>query len=248
MEEALFLTNFASEVVVVHRRDELRASKIMQQRAFDNDKVHFAWNSVVTEILGSRDGGVTGVMLEDTESGDVREYPTGGVFIAIGHQPNTAIFEGKLDMDEVGYIRTVPGTTRTSVEGVCAGIGWLSVDMTSATSVSSSPVNNRDRYREPTYRLSRSTTKIESVPSDISPRARRSETTFSIPSLSMVRSPLWETRSLMKRCSLSSQKRCVCRFGRNRRRVLRCEWETLFPVIGRLPVTWHTLDMTKSLI
>ena len=120
MEEAIFLTKFASKVTVAHRREELRASKIMQQRAFDNPKIHFEWNSVVTEILGSTDGGVTGVRLEDTRTGETREYPTNGVFIAIGHQPNTTIFKDKLEMDDVGYIQTVPGTARTSVEGVWA--------------------------------------------------------------------------------------------------------------------------------
>ena len=120
IEEAIFLTKFATKVTVVHRRDELRASKIMQQRAFDNPKIHFEWNSVVTEILGTKENGVTGVRLEDTQNGEQRDYPTDGVFIAIGHQPNTAIVAGKLDMDEVGYIRTVPGTARTSVEGVWA--------------------------------------------------------------------------------------------------------------------------------
>ena len=120
MEEATFLTKFASKVTVVHRRDELRASKIMQQRAIDNPKVEFAWNSVVVEILGTREGGVTGVVLQDTLSGERRELATQGVFMAIGHKPNTAVFEGKLDMDDVGYIRTVPGSTRTSVAGVWA--------------------------------------------------------------------------------------------------------------------------------
>jgi len=120
IEEATFLTKFASKVTVVHRRDELRASKIMQQRAFDNPKIFFEWNSVVTEVLGTREGGVTGVGLKDTVSGVEREYATDGVFMAIGHRPNTAIFAGKLDLDEVGYIQTVPGTTRTSVDGVWA--------------------------------------------------------------------------------------------------------------------------------
>ncbi len=120
MEEAIFLTKFASKVTVVHRRDELRASKIMQQRAMENDKIHFEWNAEVTEILGSTDGGVTGVRLKDTLSGEERDFPTNGVFMAIGHQPNTGIFAGKLEMDDVGYIKTVPGTARTSVEGVWA--------------------------------------------------------------------------------------------------------------------------------
>jgi len=120
IEEAVFLTKFATKVTVVHRRDELRASKIMQQRAFDNPKIHFEWNSVVTEILGTKENGVTGVRLEDTKSGEQRDYHADGVFVAIGHQPNTSIVSGKVDMDEVGYIRTVPGTARTSVEGVWA--------------------------------------------------------------------------------------------------------------------------------
>ncbi len=120
IEEAVFLTKFATKVSVVHRRDELRASKIMQQRAFDNPKIHFEWNSTVSEILGTTDGGVTGVRLKDTVSGEERELPTDGVFMAIGHRPNTEIFAGKLDLDEVGYIKTVPGTTRTSAEGVWA--------------------------------------------------------------------------------------------------------------------------------
>ena len=120
IEEAVFLTKFATKVTVVHRRDELRASKIMQQRAFDNPKIHFEWNSVVTEILGTKENGVTGVRLKDTKSSEQRDYHADGVFVAIGHQPNTAIVAGKVDMDEVGYIRTVPGTARTSVEGVWA--------------------------------------------------------------------------------------------------------------------------------
>ena len=120
MEEATFLTKFAAKVTVIHRRDELRASKIMQQRAFDNPKVDFLWNRVVTEVVGTRDGGVTGLRLADTRTGKTDELPVQGLFIAIGHQPNTSLFEGKLEMDEHGYITTVPGTTRTSVEGVWA--------------------------------------------------------------------------------------------------------------------------------
>ena len=120
IEEALFLTKFASKVTVVHRRNELRASKIMQNRAFENEKIHFEWFSIVKDILGSKERGVTAVRLEDTRNGEQREYPTDGVFIAIGHRPNTDIMAGKLDMDGVGYIKTVPGTARTSVEGVWA--------------------------------------------------------------------------------------------------------------------------------
>ncbi len=120
MEEALFLTKFATKVTVVHRRDQLRASKIMQERAFANPKIEFAWNSVVEEILGTPETGVTAVRLKDTVTGETRELKTDGVFIAIGHRPNTDIFKGQLKMDENGYILTEPGTTRTSVEGVWA--------------------------------------------------------------------------------------------------------------------------------
>jgi len=120
MEEAVFLSKFATKVTVIHRRDELRASKIMQQRAMDNPRVEFAWNSVITEIIGSQDGGVSGVRLQDTKTGEVRVFPTQGVFMAIGHRPNTDVFAGSIDMDESGYITTVPGTAKTSVEGVWA--------------------------------------------------------------------------------------------------------------------------------
>jgi thioredoxin reductase (NADPH) len=120
MEEALFLTKFATKVTVIHRRDQLRASKIMQQRALDNPKIEFAWNSVVTEVQGTRDEGVTGVLLSDTVTGEQRELATNGLFIAIGHRPNTDVFRDKLEMDELGYLRTLPGTARTSVEGVWA--------------------------------------------------------------------------------------------------------------------------------
>jgi thioredoxin reductase (NADPH) len=120
LEEATFLTKFATKVTVVHRRDELRASKIMQERAFSNPKVEFAWNSVVDEVLGTTDGGVQGVRLKDTQTGETRDLATDGVFIAIGHTPNTQIFEGQLEMDDNGYIVTDPDATRTSVEGVWA--------------------------------------------------------------------------------------------------------------------------------
>ncbi len=120
MEEATYLTKFASKVTVVHRRDELRASKIMQDRAFKNPKIEFQWNKTVQEILGSRADGVHGVLLRDTQSGETFEFPCQGVFMAIGHQPNTAIFEGKLEMNGVGYLRVAEPSTRTNVDGVFA--------------------------------------------------------------------------------------------------------------------------------
>ncbi len=120
MEEATYLTRFASKVTVVHRRDELRASKIMQDRAFANDKIDWVWDSVVEEILGQRDSGVHGVRLRNVKTGEESVFPCQGVFIAIGHQPNTELFRGKLEMNEVGYLRVEEPTTRTSVEGVFA--------------------------------------------------------------------------------------------------------------------------------
>jgi thioredoxin reductase (NADPH) len=118
MEEALFLTRFATKVTVVHRRDELRASKIMQQRALDHPKIEFAWNAVVDEVLG--DEFVTGVRLKDTQSGETRDLDVEALFIAIGHQPNTTLFEGQLALEDTGYMKVEPGMTRTSVEGVFA--------------------------------------------------------------------------------------------------------------------------------
>jgi len=120
MEEATFLTKFASKVTVVHRREELRASKIMQQRAFSNPKIEFQWNKVVTEVLGSKQEGVRGVVLKDTQTDEENEFPCQGLFLAIGHSPNTEIFEGKLDLDEKGYIITEKSSTRTSIAGVFA--------------------------------------------------------------------------------------------------------------------------------
>jgi thioredoxin reductase (NADPH) len=121
MEEATFLSKFASKVTVVHRRDTLRASKIMQQKAFDNPKIDFAWNSAIEEILGTRDDGVTGLRLHNlkTDTRPVLE-DVRGVFIAIGHKPNTELFVGQLEMDANGYLVTTPGTAQTSVEGVFA--------------------------------------------------------------------------------------------------------------------------------
>ncbi|MPZ69088.1 MAG: thioredoxin-disulfide reductase [Actinobacteria bacterium] len=117
MEEATFLTKFATKVTVVHRRDALRASKIMQDRALANEKIEFKWNAVVSEVYG--DGKVAGVKLTDTATGEVSDFPTDGVFVAIGHDPNTKLFEGKLDLAE-GYIKTAGETTATSVPGVFA--------------------------------------------------------------------------------------------------------------------------------
>jgi thioredoxin reductase (NADPH) len=119
MEEALFLTRFASQVTVVHRRDTLRASKIMQDKAFANKKILFEWNSEVEEIADSGKGEVTAIRLLNRETGVRKEIPLEGVFIAIGHTPNTSLFTGKLDMDANGYIITHAGT-RTSVPGVFA--------------------------------------------------------------------------------------------------------------------------------
>lgn len=119
MEEALFLTKFASKVTIVHRRDEFRASKIMGQRALDHEKIDVIWNTVVTEIHG--EDRVTGVTLEDMVTGEAREFATDGVFVAIGHKPTTDMFVGQLDMNETGYlIAGLNGGTRTSVEGVFA--------------------------------------------------------------------------------------------------------------------------------
>lgn len=120
MEEAHYLTRYASKVTVIHRRSELRASKIMQDRAMKNEKIAWAWNSAVVEVLGSREGGVTGVKLADTETGEERILPCQGVFIAIGHQPNSSLFTGKLRMNDVGYVWVDDPSTRTSVEGVFA--------------------------------------------------------------------------------------------------------------------------------
>ena|SRR5688572_4219517 len=120
MEEALFLTKFASRVTLVHRRDEFRASKIMQERVFAHDKIKVLWNTEVSAIHGTKEAGVEGVTLFDNVAGQTRNFPTQGVFIAIGHQPNTQLFRGLLDMDAVGYIKTDGRTMATSVRGVFA--------------------------------------------------------------------------------------------------------------------------------
>ncbi|MFT4622895.1 MAG: thioredoxin reductase (NADPH) [Myxococcota bacterium] len=118
MEEATFLTKFASKVIIVHRRDTLRASKIMQERAFKNPKIEFLWNHSVVDVLG--DDAVTGVRIEHSTTGVQADLECSGFFLAIGHTPNTVVFRGALDMDDAGYLITQPGTTVTNVPGVFA--------------------------------------------------------------------------------------------------------------------------------
>lgn len=118
MEEALFLTKFASKLTVVHRRDEFRASTIMAERVVNHPKIEVAWNSTLEEVVGEQF--VTGVVLKDTITGETREMSTDGVFIAIGHSPNTGVFAGQIELDDNGYILTEPGRTETSIEGVYA--------------------------------------------------------------------------------------------------------------------------------
>ncbi len=120
MEEANFLTRYASKVTVIHRRDKLRASQIMQQKAFANDKIEFIWNTGVEEILGSQATGVTGVRLKNLKTNEESEFACEGVFVAIGHKPNTDLFIGQLEMDEVGYLITASKTMATNIPGVFA--------------------------------------------------------------------------------------------------------------------------------
>jgi thioredoxin reductase (NADPH) len=118
MEEALYASKFASKVYIIHRRDELRASRVMAQRALEHPKIEVLWNKVVTDVLGYDQ--ITGVRLEDTETGETSELEVGGLFVAIGHTPNTAFLDGQLDLTEHGYIRTRNWKTATEVEGVFA--------------------------------------------------------------------------------------------------------------------------------
>ncbi len=120
MEEALFLTKFASSVTLIHRRDEFRASKIMQERVLGHEKIKVLWNTEVREINGTKEGGVESVRIFNTESQEESILPTRGVFIAIGHKPNTDLFKGTLDMDDVGYLITEGKTMRTNIPGVFA--------------------------------------------------------------------------------------------------------------------------------
>ena len=120
IEEATFLTKFGTKVYVVHRRDKLRASKAMQERAFRNPKIEFVWDAAVEEVLGSPEQGVQGVRVKNVKTGKESELQCQGFFVAIGHTPNTKVFDGQIDMDRTGYIRTEPFSTRTNVPGVFA--------------------------------------------------------------------------------------------------------------------------------
>ena len=117
VEEALFLTNFATKVTVIHRRDQLRASKVMADRAMKHEKIEFLWDTVVEEVLGGEEG-VNGLKVKNVKSGQLSDLPVGGMFVAIGHVPNTQLFQGQLEMDADGYLAVKPGTTFSSVEGV----------------------------------------------------------------------------------------------------------------------------------
>jgi thioredoxin reductase (NADPH) len=118
LEEALFLTRFASKVTVIHRRNELRASKIMQERAFKNPKIEFLWDSVIVDVLG--DTKVSVIKVQHTTAAETFELPVTGLFVAIGHEPNSALLKGQLDLEENGYVRTIGRSSRTSVDGVFA--------------------------------------------------------------------------------------------------------------------------------
>lgn len=121
LEEANYLTRHASKVYLVHRRDAFRGSKIMQDRVLSNEKVEVIYNSEIAEILGDHTPKkVTGVVLRDTVNGETRQMPISGVFVAIGHKPNSDLFQGVLDMDETGYLKVIPGSTRTNIPGVFA--------------------------------------------------------------------------------------------------------------------------------
>jgi thioredoxin reductase (NADPH) len=118
MEEAIFLTRFGKSVTVIHRRDSLRASKIMQDRAFANEKIRFVWDSEVVEVLGEER--ISGVRVRNVKTGEESDLPVGGLFIAIGHDPRTELLKGQIDLDEQGYIKVESPSTRTNVDGVFA--------------------------------------------------------------------------------------------------------------------------------
>jgi len=120
MEESNHLAKLCSQVLLVHRRDSLRESKLKEHRARNNPKISFVWNSVVDEVLGTRESGVTGVKIRNLKTGEVNEQTADGLFLAIGHHPNTDIFAGQLDMDAKGYLKIESGSTRTNLAGVFA--------------------------------------------------------------------------------------------------------------------------------
>src|ERR1700675_3369596 len=120
MEETTFLTRFVNKATVVHRRDALRASKIMQDRARKNPKIGFIWDSAIDEIVGEQKEGVSGVKLKNLKTGAITDRKTDAVFVAIGHNPNSALFKGQLEMDEIGYLKVKPGSTYTNIDGIFA--------------------------------------------------------------------------------------------------------------------------------
>jgi len=120
LEEALYLANMCKSVTLIHRRDELRGSKIMQKRAIDHEKISIFWDTVVEEVVGNSIDGMTSLKVRNVKTDEVSEHPFTGLFIAIGHTPNTSLFKDQLELDENGYIQVTPGTTYTSVEGVFA--------------------------------------------------------------------------------------------------------------------------------
>ena len=120
MEEALYLANICKSVTLIHRRNVFRGSKIMQKRTMENKKISILWDSVVEEVLGNSDHGMTSLKVKNLKNNKIIEYPFTGLFVAIGHIPNTSLFKGKLDLNQNGYIRVAPGTTNTSVEGIFA--------------------------------------------------------------------------------------------------------------------------------
>ena len=120
LEEALYLANICKSVTLIHRRDEFRGSKIMQKRAINHEKISIFWNTVVEEVLGDPKAGMTSLKVKNVKNQEVTEHPITGLFVAIGHTPNTKLFKGKLNLNENGYVKVAPGTTYTSVEGVFA--------------------------------------------------------------------------------------------------------------------------------
>jgi thioredoxin reductase (NADPH) len=154
MEEAVFLTKFASKVTVIHRREELRASQIMQDRAKKNEKIEFLWHREVVEVLGNDDDGVTGLKLLNNETEDVEDFDVDGLFIAIGHIPNTEIFKGQLKMNDHGYIITEAGSSRTNIPGVFA-VGdvqdWTYRQAVTAAGSGCKGAIDAERYLEETH-------------------------------------------------------------------------------------------------